>query len=41
MKRDLLALWLKHLRKKHYHQITGNQMHKAMIKEYHTNSARK
>ena len=41
MKRDILALWFEYLRKKHYYHITGNQIHKSMIKVDHTNTARK
>ena len=41
MKHDIHALWFEYLRKKHYHHITGIQIHKTIIKEDHTNSARK
>ena len=41
MKRDIFVLWFEYLRKKHYHHITVNQIHKTMIKENYASSARK
>ena len=41
IKCNIFALWFKHLRKNHYHQITRNQIPKAMVKEDHTYNNRK